>query len=81
MGVNGGKGLKDLVAAKNKSLDNTIQSQIAAAINSFDNITQPYEDAIINQRTQIQQTMNLLGDLKETIENKLIPFIQQYILD
>lgn len=81
MGLNGGKGLKDLVAAKNKSLDNTIQSQITAAINSFDNITLPYGEAIINQRTQIQQTMGLLGTLKETLETKLLPFIQQNILD
>jgi predicted lipoprotein len=81
MGVNGGKGLKDLVAAKNKSLDNDIQNKITAAINSFDNITQPYEEAIINQRTQIQQTMTLLGDLKDAIENDLVPFIQQNILD
>ena len=36
MGLNGGKGLKDIVAAKNKSLDNTLQSLINAAINSFD---------------------------------------------
>jgi predicted lipoprotein len=81
MGLNGGKGLKDLVAAKNKSLDNTIQNQITAAINSFDNITQPYEEAITNQRTQIQQTMSALATLKETLEGDLTLFIQQNILD
>lgn len=81
MGLNGGKGLKDLVAIKNKSLDNNIQSKITAAISSFDNITQPYEDAIINQRTQVQQTMNLLQTLKGILENELLPFIQQNILD
>src|SRR6266542_3646524 len=80
MGLNGGKGLKDLVAAKNKSLDNTIQSQITAAINSFDNITVPYEEAITKQRSQIQQTMNVLGTLKETLEDELQPFVQQNIL-
>ncbi|HEY6975459.1 MAG TPA: imelysin family protein [Chitinophagaceae bacterium] len=81
MGLNGGKGLKDIVAAKNKSLDNTIQSQLTAAINSFDNITVPYEEAIINQRTQIQQTMSALATLKETLEDELVPFVQQNILD
>jgi predicted lipoprotein len=81
MGLNGGKGLKDLVAAKNKSLDNKIQNQITAAINSFDNITQPYEEAITNQRTQIQQTMNALATLKETLGNDLTLFIQQNIFD
>jgi putative iron-regulated protein len=81
MGLNGGKGLKDLVAAKNKSLDNTIQAQITAAINSFDNITLPFEEAILNQRVQVQQTMDALAILKETIETQLRPFIVQYITD
>jgi predicted lipoprotein len=81
MGLNGGKGLKDLVAAKNKSLDNTIQSQLTAAINSFDNITVPYEEAIVNQRTQVQQTMNALAALRETLVGELQNFIQQNIVD
>lgn len=81
MGLNGGKGLKDLVTAKNKSLDNTIQIKLAAAINSFDNITIPYEEAIINQKTQVQQTMNALATLRETLEEELQAFIQQHITD
>ncbi len=81
MGLNGGKGLKDIVAAKNKSLDNKLQALIVAAINSFDNITVNFEEAIISQRVQVQQTMNALTALKETLENQLIPFIQTYIVD
>lgn len=81
MGLNGGKGLKDIVAAKNKSLDNTLQTQINAAISSFDNITVNYEQAIISQRVQVQQTMNALATLKETLENELVPFIKANILD
>ncbi|CAN5416849.1 hypothetical protein BH10BAC2_BH10BAC2_18160 [soil metagenome] len=83
LGLNGGKGLKDLVEAKNKSLDNTIQSEITAAINSFDNITGYYEDAIIatDGRIKVQQTMDALAVLKETLETELKPFVIQYILD
>lgn len=83
VGLNGGKGLKDLVAAKNKSLDNTIQNQLTAAINSFDNISGYYEDAILSTdgRVKIQQTMNALETLKETLENELKPFIVQYVVD
>ncbi len=78
-----GKGLNDLVAAKNKSLDNKIQTQITAAINSFDNITMYYEDAIVppGQRVQIQQTMDALATLKTTLDTELKPFIIQYITD
>ncbi|MEP6583291.1 MAG: imelysin family protein [Ginsengibacter sp.] len=81
MGLNGGKGLKDIVAAKNKSLDNSLQSKINAAINSFDNITVTFEEAIISQRLQVQQSMNALSDLKDALENNLVPFIQNNILD
>jgi putative iron-regulated protein len=76
-----GKGLKDLVAAKNISLDNKIQGQITAAINSFANITEFYEQAIIDQRVQVQQTMTALATLKTTLEDELHPFIIQNIQD
>ncbi len=76
-----GRGINDLVAQKNKSLDNTIQTQITAAINSFDNVTLPYEDAIISQRVQAQQVMTTLGTLKTTLDGQLKPFVIQYITD
>ncbi|MBS1773451.1 MAG: hypothetical protein JST82_11385 [Bacteroidetes bacterium] len=76
-----GKGLNDLVKAKNIALDNKLQSQINTAINSFDNITIFYEDAIINQRTQVQQTMDALTALKNTLEGELKPFIIEHITD
>ncbi len=79
--ANDGKGINDLVALKNIALDNKIQSQIATAISSFSNITMYYEEAIINQRLQCQQTMTALNTLKETLENELKPFVVQYITD
>ncbi len=80
-GLNGGTGIKDLVASKNKSLDNQIQTAITAAINSFDNITVTYELAIFNQRPQVQQTMTQLAALKELLDNDLKNFITQYVQD
>lgn len=76
-----GKGISNLIATKNISLDNQIKNQIQAAINSFDNITMFYEEAIINQRPLCQQTMNTLAILKNTLESHLLPFIIQYITD
>ncbi len=78
---NGSTGITSLVSLRDKSLDNDIKSQITAAINSFDLITVPYEDAIINQRSQVQQVMTAIGDLNETIEGRLLPFIQQQVKD
>ncbi len=79
-GING-KGINDLVTAKNIALDNKLQSQMTAAINSFNNITLVYGEAIISQRVQCQQTMTSLNILKNTLESELKPFIIQNILD
>jgi predicted lipoprotein len=81
LGRNGSTGITDLVSIRNKSLDNKIRSQITAAINSFDNITEPFEKAIIDQRSQVQQTMNAVITLSETIEEELLPFIMQQVKD
>ncbi len=80
-GSNNGSGINELVASKNISLDNDLQAQITAAINSFDNITEVYEVAIISQRVQCQNTMNALGTLRTTLETQLKPFIIQNITD
>jgi predicted lipoprotein len=85
MGLNGGKGIKDLVAAKNKSLDQQIQNAITAAVNSFDNISgannERYEEAIFDKRTQIQATMTALNSLQDLLENDLTNFVKQYVKD
>jgi putative iron-regulated protein len=85
MGVNGGKGIKDLVAAKNKDLDNKIQAAITAAINSFDNISgadnMRFEVAIFQRRTQIAATMNQLNSLQALLNTDLVNFIRQYVKD
>ena len=79
LGKNGGTGLKDIVQAKNISLDNNIQAKFTAAINSFDAITLPYQEAILNQRPQCLATMTAINALSDEIENELKPFIIQNI--
>ncbi len=81
LGRNGSLGISNLVSLRNKSLDTKIKSQITAAINSFDNITKPFEQAILNQRSQVQQTMDAINTLNETMEEELLPFIQQQVKD
>jgi putative iron-regulated protein len=85
MGLNGSKGLKDLVAAKNTSLDNQIQTAITAAVNSFSNISgsnnERFEEAILDRRTQIAATMAQLNSLQSLLENDLTTFIKQYVKD
>jgi putative iron-regulated protein len=85
LGLSGGKGIKDLVAAKNKSLDQQIQNAITAAVNSFDNISgannERYEEAIFDRRTQIAATMTALNSLQTLLENDLTNFVKQYVKD
>jgi len=85
MGINGGKGIKDLVAAKNKDLDNKIQAAIIAAVSSFDNISgtdnMRFEVAITKRRSQIATTMTLLNQLQDLLEGDLETFIRTYVKD
>jgi predicted lipoprotein len=85
MGLNGGKGLKDLVAARNAQLDNNIQTAIASAVSSFDNISgsngEHYEEAIFDRRTQIQQTITQLNSLQSLLASDLTNFIKTYVQD
>jgi putative iron-regulated protein len=76
-----GKGLNELIAAKNLALDNEIQQKFQAAIASFDNITVPYEQAIISQRIQCQGVMDKINDLATTLDVKLRAFIITNITD
>lgn len=81
LGLSGGKGLSSLVAAKNISLDNKIKGLFTTAINSFDNITVTYEEAINSQRVQCQQTMDALVALKDALEGDLADFITTNVKD
>jgi len=81
MGLNGGTGIRNLVAAKNLQLDQQIQTKINAALISFDQITERYEQAIFDQRIQVQNTMDQLAALDLLLENDLPDFIKQYVKD
>jgi uncharacterized iron-regulated protein len=76
-----GHSLSEIVKAKNTSLDNTIQSQINAAISSFNGITLTYEKAIYTQQNQIKTTQAAIRTLQATLEGELTTFIQANIKD
>jgi predicted lipoprotein len=76
-----GTGLQDLVKLKNSALNTEIEQKFNTAINSFANITVPYEQAIVNQKAQCLATMAALNDLSSTLDEKLRAFIIQYITD
>jgi len=73
-----GKGLEDLVREHKLALDGSVKTKINAAIASLQNITVPFGQAITAQPTQVQNAINAINDLKEEIENNLMPFVQAY---
>jgi putative iron-regulated protein len=78
-----GTGMNELVAMKDKDLDNRIQQKISEAISSFNNVTMPYGEAIQanGQRPQVQNVMTKLDELKAIMEDELKPFVMQHITD
>ncbi len=71
-----GRGMEDFVKLYNLSLHNKISQQIQAAINSLNNITVPFGQAITQQATQVENAMAAINTLKETLETELLPLVQ-----
>jgi predicted lipoprotein len=74
-----GKGLTDFVQAHNKDLDLKIQQKLTAAIQNLGAYSTPFGEAIISQPAAIAATQAQLADLKDLMENELIPLIQQHV--
>ena len=73
-----GKGLEDLVKKYNLSLDNEIKTNISSAIAALNTVTVPFGEAIISQPLQVQNAIDAINALKTTLEEKLLPFVQQH---
>lgn len=71
-----GKSLEDLVREHNLSLDGEVKQKIDAALAALGTITVPFGQAISQQPVQVQNCINTINDLKETLEDDLLPFIQ-----
>lgn len=76
-----GKSLSDLVKANNAALDLEIRQKFDAAIGTFDGFTVTFEEAVYNQRNQVQTVLDALAGLQSTIGDKLVPYIRQYVKD
>ena len=71
-----GRGIEDFVKLYNLSLHNKISQHIQAAVNSLNNITLPFGQAITQQATQVESAMAAINTLKETLETELLPLVQ-----
>jgi len=73
-----GKGLEDLVRQYNLQLDNEIKLKISNAIAALGNVTDPFGEAIFSQPIQVQNVVDAINELKDTLEEQLLPFVQQH---
>ena len=76
-----GKGLNDWVNQNNISLDNKVQQKINQAINSFNLVTLPFGQAILTQQTQLNSVQTAIRELKDVLENELLPFVQSSVTE
>lgn len=73
-----GSGLEDLVRRYDLQLDGTIKQRIAASIAALNSITVPFGEAIVTQQVQVHQAIDAINALNATIEDELLPFVQQH---
>ncbi|MDR3273696.1 MAG: imelysin [Flavobacteriaceae bacterium] len=70
-----GKGLTDIIAPLNSSLDATVKTKIAAAISAIEAVPISFTDAIYNNKDAVENAEDAVLDLQDTLEKQLIPFI------
>ena len=73
-----GKGLEDLVRKHNLQLDSDIKLKINTAITALGNVSIPFGEAIISQPIQVQNAVDAINDLKDMLEEQLLPYVQQH---
>jgi uncharacterized iron-regulated protein len=78
-GNSDGIGLEDFVRQNNLQLDGQIKQQIAAAIAALNAITVPFGEAITAQPVQVQQAMDAINTLAATLNDGLLPLVQQHV--
>ncbi|MDZ4758643.1 MAG: imelysin family protein [Bacteroidota bacterium] len=74
-----GSGLHALTELYNKSLDLKITQKMDAAYSNLNAYSTKFGKAIYNERPAVESTVQLLADLKNILENELIPLIQTYV--
>jgi predicted lipoprotein len=69
-------GLEDFIKRNNLSLYQSINTKINTAITTLSTVKNPFSEAIINQPIQVQNAIDAINELKNELEEKLIPYIQ-----
>lgn len=71
-----GLGLSDVVILTNPTLDSELKTKLTEAIDAIDAIPEPFSTAIVSERPAVQNAQDKMTELKDLIETKLLPFLQ-----
>jgi putative iron-regulated protein len=74
-----GYGIEDLIKSNNSSMDGQIRLKINTALQSLENITDPFGTAITTQGAQVQNSINSINALKTYLEESVLPFVQTIV--
>lgn len=69
------KGITDVVALENSTLDTSVKTAISDAISAIEAIPGTFTDAIVNNRTAVENAQTKVADLLALLETELSPFI------
>ncbi|MCC6573373.1 MAG: imelysin [Planctomycetes bacterium] len=70
-----GPGLEIFVASRNDELDQEIRDAIELAIFEIEDIPVSFEDAITNNRPEVQDAIDAVLALRDVLNDELIPFL------
>lgn len=72
-------GLSNLVQMYDKNLDLEIKNKFQTAISSFNGVNVSFEQALSSQREQLQNIIDAIGAVRDELDDKLKPFLQEHI--
>lgn len=70
-----GKGISDVIATLNASLDTQFKQELIDAIDAIDNITGTFTSAIENNRAEVENAQEKVSQVQETLQSKIKPLI------
>ncbi|MDR1876738.1 MAG: imelysin [Flavobacteriaceae bacterium] len=70
-----GKGITHVIAPLNPELDDLVKAKIIAAIEAIEAIPVSFTDAIINNRSAVENAQEKVGELSEVLEKQLTTYI------
>ncbi len=78
---NNGTGMEDFLRKNNLALHTKIANQLSNTFAAFNGVTDPFGTAITTQPAQLQHVIDRINELRTTLEDELLPFIQVTVTD